>query len=153
MYVGRLACRNRFELKSVVDKIIGYEQSPADPSWFKKMVVVSGDGFLDQEDLDIQWNVNDLPDGEYTIYTQSTNPDGIAGPIDIINVTLDHSVESSISFNHDDHLKTDSYPFFPIAEITSPSEGDTLGNTDFYTKMVMQWVLLGDPSLLMGGYS
>ncbi len=128
--LGRLACRNSREVKSVVDKIINYENN-ADPSWFKKMIVVSGDGFLDQEDLDIQWDVNSLPDGDYTIYAQSENPEGTKGPIDIINVKLDRTVETSLSFNHDDHLKTDTYPFDPIAEIVSVSDGDILGNTDY----------------------
>ena len=128
--LGRLACRNNREVKSVVDKIINYELN-ADPSWFKKMIVVSGDGFLDQEDLDIQWNINSLPDGDYTIYAQSENPEGTKGPIDIINVKLDRTVETSLSFNHDDHLKTDTYPFDPIAEVVSVSDGDTLGNTDY----------------------
>jgi len=128
--LGRLACRNSREVKSVVDKIINYENN-ADDSWFKKMIVVSGDGFLDQEDLDIQWNVNSLLDGDYTIYAQSENSEGTKGPIDIINIKLDRTVETSLSFNHDDHLKTDTYPFAPIAEIVSVSDGDTLGNTDY----------------------
>lgn len=128
--LGRLACRNNREVKSVVDKIINFENN-ADDSWFKKMIVVSGDGFLDQEDLDIQWNVSSLPDGDYTIYAQSENPEGTKGPIDIINVKLDRTVETSLSFNHDDHLKTDTYPFPPIAEIVSVSNGDVLGNNDF----------------------
>ena len=130
--LGRLACRNLFELKTVVDKIIKYEKSPCDPTWFKRMISISGDGFLDQQDLDIQWNVSKLPDGEYTIYGQSKNPLGIYGPIDIVHVTLDRSVESSITVNHDDHLTIDSYPGYPISEITSPSNGDILGNTDVF---------------------
>ena len=132
VYLGRLACRNLREVNIMVNKIIKYEQSPCDPSWFKKMIVVTGDGFLDQIDLDIQWDVNSLPDGEYTIYAQSNNPEETYGPIDVINVTLDRTVPSNVSFNHDDHLKIDEYPFPPIAEITSPSEGDILGNTDFF---------------------
>jgi hypothetical protein len=130
--LGRLACRNKREVKNMVNKIIAYESEICDPSWFKKMIVVSGDGFLDQEDLDIQWDVNGLPDGDYTIYGQSTNPEKSYGPIEIINVTLDRTVESNISFNHDDHLKITTYPNSPIAEITSPSEGDILGNTDYF---------------------
>lgn len=133
VYLGRLACRNVIEVKIMVDKIIRYEKKPADPSWFKKMVVISGDGFLDQEDLNFQWNVTDLPDGLYTIYARSNNPYGTYGPIDTINVTLDRSVATDLSFNHDDHLKIDKYPFPPIAEITSPSEGDIIGyNDSFY---------------------
>lgn len=130
--LGRLACRNKREVKDMVNKIIKYESTTADPSWFKKMIVVSGDGFLDQQDLDIQWDVNGLSDGDYTIYAQSNNPENTYGITDVINVTLDRSIESNISFSHDDHLKIESYPGLPIAEITSPSEGDILGNTDYF---------------------
>lgn len=47
VYVGRLACRNVLEVKIVVNKIIRYESQPIDSSWYKKMVVVAGDGFDD----------------------------------------------------------------------------------------------------------
>ena len=130
--LGRLACRNIREVQIMVNKIIKYEKKPADPLWFNKMIVVSGDGFLDQEDLDFQWDVTGLPDGKFTIYAQSNNPDEIFGLIDIVNVTLDRTVSSQISFNHDDHLKMQGYPSPPVAEITSPSEGNVLGNTDFF---------------------
>ncbi|KAA0001918.1 MAG: peptidase C25, partial [Thermoplasmata archaeon] len=132
--VGRLACRNIDEVKTVVDKIITYERG-CDPSWFKRMTVISGDGFLDQEDLDIQWDTKGLPDGKYTIYAQSINDDGDEGPIDVIHVTLDRSQETKLTFNHDDHLNPalqNGYPAPPIAEIVSVSEGDILGNTDFH---------------------
>ena len=130
VYVGRLACRNTYEVTTMIDKIISYEQTPADPSWFNRIILIAGDAFQDQQDLDIQWDVTDMPDGEYTIYAQSNNKEEVYGPIDIVNVTLDRAMESSISFTEDDHLKTETYPFIPIAEITSPSEGDFLGNTD-----------------------
>lgn len=45
LYVGRLACRNDKEVQTVVDKIITYESSTADPSWFNKMLLVGGDTF------------------------------------------------------------------------------------------------------------
>jgi hypothetical protein len=130
--LGRLSCRNNNEVKSVVDKIIHYESGPADPSWFNKMVLVSGDGFLDQVDLGISWNTNALPNGQYTIYAQSTNTDAISGPIDEIHITLDKTKPTTLTFNHDDHLITGlKYPFKPVAEIVSVSEGDILGNTDY----------------------
>ncbi len=129
--VGRLACRNKREVNTVVEKIINYEKEPCDPSWFEKMTVISGDGFLDQEDLNIQWNTTELPDGDYTIYAESFNPDGKSASPDVINIKIDRTVETSISFNHDDHLRVSSYPSDPIAEIVTISEGDILGNTDF----------------------
>ncbi len=45
IYVGRLPCRNTKEVKTMVDKIINYESSVCDPSWFNKMVLVGGDTF------------------------------------------------------------------------------------------------------------
>ena len=130
--LGRLACRNIREVKNMIDKIITYEESSADPSWFKKMIVVSGDGFLDQKDLDFQWDTNGLANGEYTIHAQSNNPADSFGLIDIVNVTIDSDAETNISFTHDDHLQGYSYPREPMTDITSPSEGDILGNSDFF---------------------
>jgi len=43
--LGRLACYNVDEVKTVVSKIINYEMQTADPSWFKRMVVVGGDTY------------------------------------------------------------------------------------------------------------
>jgi hypothetical protein len=51
VYVGRLACRNTNEVKIMVNKIINYESSPSNPSWFKKMVVIGGDTFDDHTDI------------------------------------------------------------------------------------------------------
>jgi len=128
---GRLACRNDKEAKNVIDKIINYEKQPADPSWFKRIIVISGDGFLDQKDWNIQWDTKNLTDGKYTIFAKASNPDGQTGPVDQINITLDKTVETNLTFNHDDHLITGlNYPFPPVAEIVSVSEGNILGNTD-----------------------
>ncbi|HWR64273.1 MAG TPA: C25 family cysteine peptidase [Candidatus Thermoplasmatota archaeon] len=130
---GRLACRSTREAKNVIDKIINYEKEPADPSWFDNIIVISGDGFLDQEDWNIQWDTTGLPNGQYTIFAQSFNPEE-GGPIDEIHITLDKTVASNITFNHDDHLNpalADGYPAPPIAEIVSVSNNNTLGNTDY----------------------
>ena len=131
---GRLAVRNNQEARDVINKIIDYEKQPADPSWFKRYIAISGDGFLDQEDWKIEWDTEGLSDGEYIICAQSKNPEGEKGPVDEIHITLDKTVETNITFNHDDHLKEelqDGYPAPPIAEILTISNGDTLGNTDY----------------------
>jgi len=132
--IGRLPCRNSKEAIEVINKIINYEKQPADPSWFKKMASISGDGCLDQEDWNIQWDTKGLADGEYVICAQSRNPDGVLGPVDEIHISLDKTAETNITFNHDDHLKKEvqeGYPAPPIAEIMTISNGNTLGNTDF----------------------
>jgi len=132
--VGRLAVRNMKEARDVINKIIAYESQPADPSWFNRMISISGDGFLDQEDWNIQWDTSSLPDGEYTIYAQATNPEAESGPIDEIHITLDKTAETNLTINHDDNVKEElqnGYPAPPIAEIMTVSNGNTLGNTDY----------------------
>lgn len=132
--LGRLACRDTDEVQAVVNKIITYEESPCDPSWFNKIIGVTGDGFLDQSDLNIQWDTNNLPDGEYTIFAQSNNDEEEFGPIDEIQVTLDRTQDTSLTFNHNDHLQIENYPSYPhspIAEIVSVSNGDILGKDDY----------------------
>ncbi len=47
VYLGRLPCRNIFNVKIIVNKIINYETEKCDDSWFKKIVVVGGDSFVD----------------------------------------------------------------------------------------------------------
>ena len=51
--IGRLACRNIAEVKTMVDKIIKYETSTYGQSWFKRMVVVAGDTY--PEKLNSKW--------------------------------------------------------------------------------------------------
>jgi hypothetical protein len=130
---GRLACRSLREAKTVVDKIINYEKEPADPSWFHDIIVISGDGFLDQEDWNIQWDTTSLPDGQYTIFAQCFNPEE-GGPVDEIHITVDKTIATNLTFNQDDNLNpalADGYPAPPITEIVSVSNNNTLGNTDF----------------------
>jgi hypothetical protein len=132
--VGRLACRNIFEVRNMVDKIIKYETNAHGQDWFNRVLTISGDGFLDQIDLNITWDTKGLDDGEYTIYAQSTNHDDppVSGPIDVINITVDKTQPTHITFNHDDHLHISEYPGKPIAEIVSVSEGNVLGYNDTY---------------------
>ncbi|MCX6664217.1 MAG: C25 family cysteine peptidase, partial [Euryarchaeota archaeon] len=131
--VGRLAFSDVKEVQEVVNKIITYETTSYGSDWFKKMIVIAGDGFIDQLDLNIQWDTKGLAAGAYTINAQSFNPEGDQGPVDTIHITLDDTVASQVTFNHDDHLNPilqNGYPAPPIAEIVSVSEGNILGNTD-----------------------
>jgi hypothetical protein len=131
--VGRLACRSTQEVKTVVDKIIKYETSD-NSEWFNKITVITGDGFLDQTDLNIEWNTEGLPNGHYTIYAQCENKEGEKGPVDIINIEIDRNKETVLTFNHDDYLIPeiqDGYPAPPIAKICTVSPDDILGYTDF----------------------
>ncbi len=131
--VGRLASSDEKEVSEMVDKIIRYETTTSGLEDFEKMIVISGDGFLDQFDLDIQWDTSSVDDGQYTICAQSFNPESDEGPVDRVEVTVDKTLPSVVVFNHDDNLNPAleaGYPAPPIAEIVSVSAGDILGNTD-----------------------
>ena len=48
VYVGRLACRNKMEVKVMVNKIINYEDGGAyGSSWYNKIIYAGGDSFDD----------------------------------------------------------------------------------------------------------
>ncbi|MDD3493176.1 MAG: C25 family cysteine peptidase, partial [Candidatus Thermoplasmatota archaeon] len=50
VYVGRLACRNSYEVEVMVDKIITYETTAAGQSWFNTFVGVGGDTYPSEDD-------------------------------------------------------------------------------------------------------
>lgn len=133
--IGRLACRSLKEVKTVVDKIIKYETSNVkETDWFNKVTTITGDGFLDQEDLNIQWDTTNLSNGDYTIYAQSFNEDDEGGPIDTIPIQIDKTKETHITFNHDDYLLIPNFPEYPsppIAKIVTISPNNILGNTNY----------------------
>jgi len=43
VYLGRLPCRNNLEVRIMVNKIITYEKTSYNQSWFKNVVAVAGD--------------------------------------------------------------------------------------------------------------
>ncbi|MBC7081296.1 MAG: peptidase C25, partial [Thermoplasmatales archaeon] len=50
VYVGRLACKNKMELRDVINKIIEYENNAKGKDWFNKMIVVGGDSWPNPSD-------------------------------------------------------------------------------------------------------
>ncbi|MCK5261212.1 MAG: hypothetical protein KAJ44_03450 [Thermoplasmatales archaeon] len=57
VYVGRLACRNKIEVKIMVKKIITYEKNTYGKEWFNKIVVVAGDTY--PESINPNWTGNE----------------------------------------------------------------------------------------------
>ncbi len=147
VFFGRLACRNKIEVKTMVEKIINYETETFGEEWFNKMISVTGDGFQDLTSLDtlVKWDISGLSDGEYTIFSQSQlmNDPDIKGNIDRVNITINRDEPSQVTFGEQDHLPgkvlpiDDSdnvfpycYPGYPVAEIVVPDDGNNLGSTD-----------------------
>ncbi|MCD6236777.1 MAG: hypothetical protein J7K13_02340 [Thermoplasmata archaeon] len=51
VYLGRLPCRNKREVKIMVDKIINYEKNKASDDWFKRIILISGDHWDDPDHI------------------------------------------------------------------------------------------------------
>jgi len=51
VYLGRLPCRTPSEVKIMVNKIIDYEKDKCDNEWFKNLVLVAGDSYIDDAHL------------------------------------------------------------------------------------------------------
>ena len=72
VYVGRLACRNNWEVNVMVDKIIEYETTAStDSSWFNRMIGIGGDSHDDPLDL-VEGEV--LCDYVYDMYMTEFDP-------------------------------------------------------------------------------
>lgn len=50
VYVGRLACSNIFQVKTMVEKIISYETSTYGAEWFKTFIGIAGDTYPEPSD-------------------------------------------------------------------------------------------------------
>jgi len=55
VYIGRIPCRTKYELTTIVNKIIAYEKNTHGSEWFKKAVLAGGDSIppVDGGDLGI----------------------------------------------------------------------------------------------------
>ena len=52
VYLGRIPCRNIYEVKTMVNKIIKYEnERNADKNWFKNLLLIGGDSYVTRD----QW--------------------------------------------------------------------------------------------------
>lgn len=60
VYIGRLPCRNEFEVKTVINKIINYEENAYGKKWFKRMIVCGGDTFADHYYMDTHFYEGEL---------------------------------------------------------------------------------------------
>lgn len=92
IYVGRLACRNIFEVKTMVDKIINYENEISiNEEWFNKIVVVGGDTY--PESINPDWkgfegeenNIKVLQNmSDFEAIKLWTSDGSLSGPSDVI---------------------------------------------------------------------
>ena len=90
VYVGRLACRNSYEVEKMVEKIITYETTTAGSDWFKKFVGVAGDTFPAENDpyidgeLTVTKSAGFVEAAGFDITTVFTSDGTLTGPQDVI---------------------------------------------------------------------
>ncbi len=89
VYVGRLACRNKFEVDIMVEKIITYETTAYGESWSKKYVGIGGDSFAGDQYYDGELAVlaaaDYLKDVGFEISTLFTSDNTLTEGKDIID--------------------------------------------------------------------
>jgi len=81
VYLGRIPCRNEFEVRTMVDKIINYETDTSDDSWFNNLVLVAGDSYPDASGF----NEGELISEEAINVMPGFNPLKVYASIDDIN--------------------------------------------------------------------
>ena len=94
VYVGRLACRNNFEVRIMVDKIVNYERQSFQEPWFENMVVVAGDTHNDsgtnyiEGELMCEYILQNYMEDKHPIKlyasNRDTNPEYVCSPENII---------------------------------------------------------------------
>lgn len=93
VYVGRLACRNKLEVRIMVNKIITYETTTYDSDWFNRIIVAGGDTYPDghyefptpemEGEESCELILENMSDFEpIRLYTSNGN---FSGPEDMIN--------------------------------------------------------------------
>ncbi|MEM2583414.1 MAG: C25 family cysteine peptidase [Candidatus Thermoplasmatota archaeon] len=89
VYVGRIACKNKIELKDVIDKIIDYENNAWGKEWFNKMIVVGGDSWPNAGDPYYEGEEENKAALEYMHGFEAiklwTSLGTLTGPEDVIN--------------------------------------------------------------------
>ena len=91
VFVGRIPCRNKYEVSIMVDKIISYETNVYSDAWFKKMVVVAGDTYTDNDYFEGEVASEDaiefMPD--FSHIRLFTSDGSFSSPIDVIRAIND----------------------------------------------------------------
>ena len=86
VYVGRLPCRNRLEVRNVVRKIINYEkENITGNNWFNRIVAAAGDtypGGINEGEQEAQDSLDQMPGFSHIKLWASTG--NLTGPRDVI---------------------------------------------------------------------
>ena len=91
VHVGRLACMNRYEVKTMVKKIIDYEQNAYDSDWFNTMIVVGGDTFDKSWEGGTDYNEGEVANEKAIEFMPEFNPVKIWTTLENLNTANIHN--------------------------------------------------------------
>jgi hypothetical protein len=151
VYIGRLACRSVREVKSIVDKIIGYENVKAAESWFKTMLLIAGDtypehspGYEAEIDTDISasymtgFNFNRLWASTGTLTGQEDVEEAINDGAGFIHMAGHANPSSLVTYPPEDANKENKIIILQIFNIFKPLKfNPKLRNKDEYPVIVI----------------
>ncbi len=90
--VGRLPCRNAFQVTDVVNKIIEYETGDFQASWFNRMLAIAGDTYLEIDNPDWVGIEGEEYANQALDYMSAYSPtrlflseNGFSGPDDVVD--------------------------------------------------------------------
>lgn len=87
--VGRIPFHYEFELEIVIDKIISYESTKADDSWFKKAIMIAGDTFPNhlpyyEGEMETGYIADMLTDAGFTVQKLWTSDETLTGVAPVV---------------------------------------------------------------------
>ncbi len=141
VYVGRLPCKYVNQVQATVNKIITYETNTYGKDWFKNIIGVSGDTYIDgtwyTADGTTSWSYDwdttqqddgrNITDGEHIIYARCYDGEEYS-KVDAVTVYVNNAMigDPVGSFEK----STQSYQGSDLTvQITYPGEGDTVSGT------------------------
>jgi hypothetical protein len=128
VYIGRIPCRTKYEVKIMVNKIINYEkQKCSNYNWFKNLLLVAGDSYVDQGEL----NEGELISEAAIDLMPGFNPVRVYSSIDDINgKTVNNALNPGAGFayfcGHGSDVSWNTH--FPPANNTNWCTGYTVIN-------------------------
>jgi len=167
VYVGRLPCKFKSQVKATVNKIIKYETTTYGQSWFKNIIGVSGDTYPDgtwyTADGTTSWSYDwdttqqddgrNITDGYHVIYARSYNGEDYSD-YGFVKVYVNNSAMRGGDYIRSFDTSEQSYAGngLPTVEITYPEENEIVSGIVTITGTASGDVTLVELAIDGGGW-
>jgi len=152
VYLGRLPCRDKRQVRIVVDKIINYEKKKASDSWFKKIILISGDHWDDPDGISegvlIMDKASEIMSGFTPVKLYATETNKLL--VRDVNKAINKGAGFMYFSGHGGNTAWGIH--YPGAAGWAPSLGK-LGKISFYNTFYMNFLINGKklPITVVGG--